>query len=130
MSNYLKKFLFTFLILGVPYMNSASKAMKKDEYVLDYQTINMNGKTYNLPIARRLERPMDQNYEPIEQPSTISEYTPEMRDRDNEIGRANSAFKAYYGTTSVERYQAARRLQLTPKNIQNAYSAAVGYRPY
>lgn len=30
MSNYSKKFLFTLLILFVPYMNSASKAMEED----------------------------------------------------------------------------------------------------
>jgi hypothetical protein len=32
MSNYLKKILFTLLILGVPYMNTASKAMNTDDY--------------------------------------------------------------------------------------------------
>lgn len=129
MSDYLKKFLFTFLILAMPYMNSILKAMNEEKYELDYLSINMNGRTYNLPIARKIEIPMDQNYEPIYPPSTISEFTPEMRQEAAKNGRANAGLRSYLKTSVAESLENTETVgMLVPQSLLNSYSAARGYK--
>lgn len=74
---------------------------------------------------------MDQNYEPIEPKSSISHFTPEMREEATQAGKARAGLRSYLNTSVTDRAENTETIQmLVPQSLSNSYSAARGYKPY